>query len=195
MFDEDETNRQVFMRVMWPYLPSFYDGYNVSILAYGQTASGKTYTMKGANNHYGIIPLTLNHIFEHLKDGALTTSVKVSYFEIYNEQIIDLLATEPSQKGLELREDDRKRLIIQGLQEEQIKSEDEALRLYDRGEQNRKIASNNINVNSSRSHTIFRITLTKITESYERITSMVNLVDLAGSESISKTNAVGRLKT
>jgi hypothetical protein len=107
--------------------------------------------------------------------------VSISYFEIYNENLIDLLANEDQVRYLELREDGKKNLVVVDLIEQEVKDEYETLSFYEKGELKRKFASNNINFASSRSHTIFKIILSVVTESNQLVESSIYMVDLAGS--------------
>ncbi|KAG6498178.1 hypothetical protein ZIOFF_046090 [Zingiber officinale] len=168
-------------------------GFNGTVFAYGQTNSGKTYTMRGSNSEPGIIPLA---------DMDREFLLRMSYMEIYNEEINDLLV--PEHRKLQIHESLERGIYVAGLREEIVTCAEQVLDLMEFGESHRHIGETNMNLHSSRSHTIFRM----IIESKERVeeegtidscdavrVSVLNLVDLAGSERAAKTGAEGvRLK-
>ncbi|RYR06107.1 hypothetical protein Ahy_B06g085905 isoform B [Arachis hypogaea] len=172
--------------------------------AYGQTSSGKTFTMNGSENDPGIIPRAVKDIFakiETMSDREFL--IRVSYMEIYNEEINDLLVVE-NQK-LQIHESLERGVFVAGLREEIVNNAEQVLNLINSGEVNRHFGETNMNARSSRSHTIFRMVIEskgKEFNSYDDLSvndivrvSVLNLVDLAGSERIAKTGADGvRLK-
>ncbi|XP_052167501.1 kinesin-like protein KIN-7I isoform X2 [Oryza glaberrima] len=178
-------------------------GFNGTVFAYGQTNSGKTYTMRGSGNEPGIIPLAVHDLFrtieEHLDREFL---LRMSYMEIYNEEINDLLV--PEHRKLQIHESIERGIYVAGLREEIVTCPEQVLEFMSFGESHRHIGETNMNVYSSRSHTIFRMVI----ESREKVdeseagescdavrVSVLNLVDLAGSERAAKTGAEGvRLK-
>ena len=183
----------------------------MTIFAYGQTSTGKTYTMQGnIPNNEGIIPQTIYEIFDKLKSSPeiINYKIKISFIEIYNENINDLL--DNTKTNLELRETSNKEVIVVNLTEHTINSKEDAINLLLKGNDSRTVASTKLNEKSSRSHSIFRlnieitkkknfndITPVKKNNNYEEIflTSQINLIDLAGSENSNKTGCVGiRLK-
>ena len=179
----------------------------MTIFAYGQTSTGKTYTMQGnPPENEGIIPLTLKEIFEKIKNSKdiINSKISVSFIEIYNESINDLL--DNTKINLDLRETSNKEVIVNNLTEIKINNHEEALNLLSKGNDSRIVASTKLNEKSSRSHSIFRLNveITKKKENnndYENesekiiLKSHINLIDLAGSENSSKTGCVGqRLK-
>lgn len=171
-----------------------------TVLCYGQTGAGKTFSMTGATENYaqrGIIPRALQHIFKEIansQDRAYT--VRIGYLEIYNETLIDLLSTLPLKPdigggGLSIY-DDRGDVFVKGLTYQLASSEEEALNLLFEGETNRSIGTHILNKESSRSHCIFtvRIESKSLTTADEKYTlSKLNLVDLAGSERLNKTQS------
>eukprot|EP01017_Pseudomicrothorax_dubius_P043087 TRINITY_DN7119_c0_g1_i1.p1 TRINITY_DN7119_c0_g1~~TRINITY_DN7119_c0_g1_i1.p1 ORF type:complete len:637 (+),score=183.18 TRINITY_DN7119_c0_g1_i1:353-2263(+) len=171
-------------------------------MAYGQTGSGKTFTMCGSTQDYryrGLIPRCISAIFQAAGaryEQAIT--VRVSYLEIYNEMMIDLLAATfaPDQAtNLSIQEDTRGAVVVKGLMTKICSNEEEALSMFFEGETNRTIAEHSLNKSSSRSHTIFTIhvEMRSIVESTEKILlAKLNLVDLAGSERTKKTGSEGR---
>lgn len=176
-------------------------GYNCTIFAYGQTGTGKTYTMSGdmtdtlgiLSDDAGIIPRTLYSLFHKLEDTEST--VKCSFIELYNEELRDLLAAEENTK-LKIYENEKKGhagTLVQGMEETYIDSASSGIKLLQSGSHKRQVAATKCNDLSSRSHTIFAITvMTKCTgdsgEEYVR-SGKLNLVDLAGSENIGRSGA------
>ncbi|KAH6899917.1 hypothetical protein B0T10DRAFT_10726 [Thelonectria olida] len=186
-----------------PLLDNAFQGYNNCIFAYGQTGSGKSYSMMGYGKEVGIIPMICQDMFRRISeiqsDGATKCTVEVSYLEIYNERVRDLL--NPSTKGnLKVREhpstgpyvEDLAKLVVTGFQEIE--------HLMDEGNKARTVAATNMNETSSRSHAVFTLMLTQ--KKYDAETKMamekvakISLVDLAGSERATSTGATGaRLK-
>ncbi|KAJ3110306.1 Kinesin-like protein kif9 [Phlyctochytrium bullatum] len=171
-----------------------------TIMAYGQTGAGKTFTMTGATENYkhrGIIPRAISHVFREISDRPqLASTVRISYLEIYNEQIVDLLASlgESQDENLAVVEDKNGISHVKGSTVQVVCNEEEALNLLFEGETNRSIAEHHLNKSSTRSHCIFTIQIESRSrvESTERVlTSKLNLVDLAGSERVSKTQTHG----
>ncbi|KAI9318181.1 hypothetical protein BX666DRAFT_2026588 [Dichotomocladium elegans] len=184
-----------------------FDGYNCCIFAYGQTGSGKSYSMMGYGEDHGITPRTCCELFERIKrnnDDKLQYRVEVSYIEIYNEKVRDLL--NPKNKGnLKVREHPSLGPYVEDLSRLVVNSFDDINHLMDEG--NKAIAATNMNETSSRSHAVFTLFLTQKrsdeltkldTEKVARIRQVLrhsHLVDLAGSERANSTGATGaRLK-
>ena len=179
----------------------------MTIFAYGQTSTGKTYTMQGEiPNNAGIIPLTLEELFEQIKNDKdiIDSQIGVSFIEIYNESINDLL--DSSKINLDLRETANREVIVNNLTEIKIKNHEQALNLLIKGNESRIVASTKLNEKSSRSHVIFRLNI-EITKNLKKnnfgeeeiekvlLKNHINLIDLAGSENSNKTGCVGqRLK-
>jgi centromeric protein E len=189
-------------------------GYNVTILAYGQTSSGKTHTISGTDEYPGLIVLTAKSLFKSLKylvtpEGINAmpaphnnevnfterrTQVTISFLEIYNESVNDLLNC--TKRNLEVRENRNGDVIVDGLTNKVVTCEEEFLTCMHEGDAIRMSAETRANIHSSRSHTVFRIQVEIIdinTETGRRSirTSQINLVDLAGSEGASKTQSEG----
>jgi len=186
-----------------PLLDNAFDGYNNCIFAYGQTGSGKSYSMMGYGQEYGVIPKICQNMFERIagmqQDKNLSCTVEVSYLEIYNERVRDLL--NPSTKGnLRVREHPSTGPYVEDLAKLVVRSFAEIENLMDEGNKARTVAATNMNETSSRSHAVFTLTLTQKRHDVE--TSMsgekvakISLVDLAGSERATSTGATGaRLK-
>lgn len=173
-------------------------GYNCTAFAYGQTGTGKTYTVTGEmaeelgllSDNAGIIPRTLHTLFDKLKGRDCT--VKCSFIELYNEALRDLLSDEEDAK-VQLFEGERNtssgNLLVKGMQESYIDSPSAGMQLLQIGSQKRQVAATRCNDLSSRSHTIFTINVL-IRSSTESITTgKLNLVDLAGSENIQRSGS------
>lgn len=178
-------------------------GFNCTIFAYGQTGTGKTYTMSGditdmlpLSDNAGIIPRVLHGLFARLENEECENSVKVSFIELYNEELRDLLSRDDSVK-LKIYEENSKRgsvsTVVQGMEESHITSASKGLQLLKSGSHKRQVAATKCNDLSSRSHTVFTITvyIKRITETGEEYVSAgkLNLVDLAGSENIQRSGA------
>ena len=217
-FGEQTNNKQVYDSVAKGIVNSVVDGLNGTIFAYGQTSSGKTYTMQGAGNleqglggEGGVVHMAANDIFSQItKQQGRNFLVRVSFLEIYNEEVRDLLGD--TSNTLQIREDPRRGVFVQS-EEEIVTNFDDLLKVLVQGDKSRTFASTGMNERSSRSHTILRITI----ESREKPSlddsmdsdddmdiennntksdgavriSTLNLVDLAGSESVRHTGATG----
>ncbi|GFR47649.1 hypothetical protein Agub_g9392 [Astrephomene gubernaculifera] len=174
-------------------------GYNGTIFCYGQTGAGKTFTMSGGSSgyaHRGIIPRTLHHVFREVDMRVdKMYRVHVSYLEIYNEQLYDLLGEPGSSEGLAVLEDTNNNAYVRGLTLVPVRSEEEALAQFFLGEQGRTTAGHVLNAESSRSHTVFTVHVemrTSDAASERAVLSKLNLVDLAGSERTKKTGVTGQ---
>ncbi|TRZ07411.1 hypothetical protein HGM15179_019697, partial [Zosterops borbonicus] len=204
VFHSSDNTQQLYDGVAVPIIQSAVQGYNGTIFAYGQTASGKTYTMMGNEDSMGIIPKAIQHVFKiicEIPDREFL--LRVSYMEIYNETITDLLCDNRKKKPLGIREDVNRNTYVEDLIEEVVVAPEQVMEWIRKGERNRHYGETKMNEHSSRSHTIFRM----IIESRERsdpanancdgavMVSHLNLVDLAGSERASQTGSEGvRLK-
>ncbi|RPB02397.1 kinesin-domain-containing protein [Choiromyces venosus 120613-1] len=186
-----------------PLLDNAFEGYNNCIFAYGQTGSGKSYSMMGYGEEYGVIPKICQHMFERITtqqmDPNLKCTVEVSYLEIYNERVRDLL--NPSTKGnLKVREHPSLGPYVEDLAKLVVSSFSEIEHLMDEGNKARTVAATNMNETSSRSHAVFTLILSQKRHDVEtgfdtEKVSRISLVDLAGSERATSTGATGaRLK-
>ncbi|XP_059751416.1 kinesin-like protein KIF17 isoform X2 [Balaenoptera ricei] len=198
----DHFTEQIYNEIAYPLVEGVTEGYNGTIFAYGQTGSGKSFTMQGLPNplcQRGIIPRAFEHIFESVQCAENTKFlVRASYLEIYNEDVRDLLGTDTKQK-LELKEHPEKGAYVKGLSMHTVHSVAQCERVMETGWKNRSVGYTLMNKESSRSHSIFTISI-EIYAVDERgkdhlRAGKLNLVDLAGSERQSKTGATGeRLK-
>ncbi|TVU24716.1 hypothetical protein EJB05_27169, partial [Eragrostis curvula] len=195
VFDGATTNEQVYAALVKALIHSAVDGFNGTAFAYGQTSSGKTFTMNGSDTDPGIIPRAVRDVFNTARQAEdREFLIRVSYMEIYNEEINDLLTLE-GQK-LRIHESLERGVYVAGLREEIVNSAEQVFELLQLGEANRHFGETNMNVRSSRSHTIFRMVIESSAknqvDSGDAIrVSVLNLVDLAGSERIIKTGAEG----
>ncbi|KAF4136112.1 Kinesin motor domain [Phytophthora infestans] len=199
VFGEEDNQKTVFESVALPVVQDIMAGYNATIFAYGQTSSGKTYTMEGANIDHpelqGIIPRTATEIFNNVMnaDENMEFIVKVSYIEIYMERIRDLLDPYKSKVNLQVREDAQRGIFVEGMTEMCVTSDDELLAAMRAGAANRAVAATGMNEGSSRSHSVFMVTLfQRNLENQATKAGKLYLVDLAGSEMVRKTGATGR---
>jgi centromeric protein E len=172
-----------------------------SVFTYGQTSSGKTFTMTGNNSQPGIIPQAIHHCFDSIHSFSdREFLVRVSYLEIYNEQVKDLLNSEVV--AIKIQHDPKNGTVISGVKEQVVVNSEQTISLIKAGEAHRHVGATDMNEKSSRAHTLFKLTI----ESRERTGSSVpsssngyspvrvsslNLVDLAGSENAKQTNSKG----
>ncbi|XP_069380276.1 kinesin-like protein KIF3B isoform X2 [Paralichthys olivaceus] len=202
VYDWDSKQIDLYDKTFRPLVDSVLLGFNGTIFAYGQTGTGKTYTMEGVRNDQerrGVIPNAFEHIFTHISQSQNQQYlVRASFLEIYQDEIKDLLSKDQSH-SLELRERPDTGVYVKGLSSFVTKSVQEIGHVMKVGNQNRSVGATNMNEHSSRSHTIFVITvecseLGVDGENHIRV-GKLNLVDLAGSERQLNTGAEGqRLK-
>ncbi|XVE93713.1 hypothetical protein REPUB_Repub01dG0217900 [Reevesia pubescens] len=191
VFGPHSTSQEVYEVAAKPVVKAAMEGVNGTVFAYGVTSSGKTHTMHGDQNAPGIIPLAIKDVFSIIQDTpGREFLLRVSYLEIYNEVINDLL--DPTGQNLRVREDIQG-TYVEGIKEEVVLSPGHALSFIAAGEEHRHVGSNNFNLLSSRSHTIFTLMIESSAhgDEYDGVVfSQLNLIDLAGSES-SKTETTG----
>ncbi|XP_030058868.1 kinesin-like protein KIF11 isoform X2 [Microcaecilia unicolor] len=210
VFGPQAKQIDVYRSVVCPILDEVIMGYNCTVFAYGQTGTGKTFTMEGERSPdaeftweedplAGIIPRTLHQIFEKLSENGTEFSVKVSLLEIYNEELFDLLSPSPDvNERLQMFDDPRNKrgVIIKGLEEIAVHNKDEVYHILERGAAKRTTASTLMNAYSSRSHSVFSVTIhmKETTIDGEELVKIgkLNLVDLAGSENIGRSGAVDK---
>lgn len=197
-YGEDATTPQVYQGIAQNIVASVVEGLNGTVFAYGQTSSGKTYTMQGSGSlgENGLIHLAATDLFDSIaKQKERAFLVRVSFLEIYNEEVRDLLVLEGGDnKTLPIREDAQRGVFVQA-HEEVVSDWSGLLEVLRTGEQSRAFAATAMNERSSRSHTLFRICLESRAPDGAVRVSTLNLVDLAGSESARLTGATGeRLK-
>jgi kinesin family protein 13 len=157
------SQEQVFTDIGGSVLTNAFEGYNACIFAYGQTGSGKSYTMMGPDDDKGIIPRLCQSLFEQIDantDEHLNFKVQVSYMEIYNEKVRDLLGDVRSKKSLRVREHSVLGPYVEGLTQYAVKDYETIVSLMEEGNKSRTVASTNMNVESSCSHAVFTMVLT-----------------------------------
>uniref|UniRef100_A0A667YL99 Kinesin-like protein n=1 Tax=Myripristis murdjan TaxID=586833 RepID=A0A667YL99_9TELE len=203
VFGPDSKQLDVYNLTARPIIDSVLEGYNGTIFAYGQTGTGKTFTMEGVRavpELRGIIPNSFAHVFGHIAkaEGDTRFLVRVSYLEIYNEEVRDLLGKDQMQR-LEVKERPDVGVYIKDLSGYVVNNADDMDRIMTLGHKNRSVGATNMNEHSSRSHAIFTITIEcseKGVDGNQHVRmGKLHLVDLAGSERQGKTGATGqRLK-
>ncbi|KAG5421818.1 hypothetical protein I9W82_000910 [Candida metapsilosis] len=207
-FDPKDTNyvdnRQFYNKSGPDLLTHLFEGFNVCLLAYGQTSSGKTYTMMGEEEQPGVIPSLIRDILKQIEisiNRKVQCELKFSYVEIYNEQVIDLLTKDQSVK-CRVRENPQTGPYVENAKEIKISSYEQFLNLLKLGNKVRSSASTLMNDFSSRSHAVITLTLLQtryenedgdgIGNASEQMTSNIKLVDLAGSERLARTKLYGQ---
>ncbi|KAK3094106.1 hypothetical protein FSP39_024188, partial [Pinctada imbricata] len=204
---EYASQQLVFQDLGTEVLQAAFEGYNACVFAYGQTSTGKTYTMMGNTEDVGLIPRICEGLFSHVDDfmgEKVTFRLDVSYFEIYNERVRDLLRPGLTRGNenytLKVREHPKEGPYVQDLSSHCVKDNQGIQELIDRGNENRTTASTYMHDHSSRSHAIFTINFTQAKfedDLPHEIVSKIHLVDLAGSERADpnyNANYKGRLK-
>ncbi|XP_019795915.2 kinesin-like protein KIF27 isoform X4 [Tursiops truncatus] len=218
VFGKNSTQDEVYNTCIKPLVLSLIEGYNATVFAYGQTGSGKTYTIGGGHvdvlsfskfsasvveGQKGIIPRAIQEIFQNISENlSIDSRIKVSYIEVYKEDLRDLLELETSMKDLHIREDEKGNTVIVGAKECQVETADEVMSLLEMGNAARHTDTTQMNEHSSRSHAIFTISLRQVAKnkeaaedgswySHQHIVSKFHFVDLAGSERVTKTGNTG----
>ncbi|KAK5881182.1 hypothetical protein CesoFtcFv8_022013 [Champsocephalus esox] len=195
---EQTTQQEVFLSVK-PILPHILTGQNASVFAYGPTGAGKTHTMMGTLNQPGVIPRAVREVFKMVNakndDEGWDYSISMSYLEIYNEKVLDLLS--PGSQDLPIREDKDKNILIPGLTHTTITSISDFHKHFVPASLNRTTASTKINQRSSRSHALLllKVLRTQRAPPHRQQAGKLYLIDLAGSEDNRRTGNQGiRLK-
>ncbi|WJX18262.1 Kinesin-like protein KIN-5B, variant 2 [Trifolium repens] len=210
VFGPKSQQRSIYDQAIAPIVNEVLDGFNCTVFAYGQTGTGKTYTMEGGMRNKGgdltaeagVIPRAVRQIFDILEAQNADYSMKVTFLELYNEEITDLLSPEDNsprpieervKKPVALMEDGKGSVLLRGLEEESVYSVNEIYALLERGASKRRTAETLLNKRSSRSHSVFTITVyvkeTVIGDEELIKCGKLNLVDLAGSENILRSGA------
>ncbi|XP_073722255.1 kinesin-like protein KIF19 [Misgurnus anguillicaudatus] len=198
-FDYSATQEDVYVATTKNLIDAVISGYNATVFAYGPTGAGKTYTMLGLDSEPGIYIRTLNDLFKAIQESSeeFDCSVYMSYIEIYNEMIRDLL--NPSSGYLELREDAKGEIRIAGLTEFSTCNAKEIMALLTKGNKQRTQESTAANKTSSRSHAILQVTVkqkSRVKDINEEVrVGKLFMVDLAGSERASQTQNRGKRMT
>ncbi|KAI0759930.1 P-loop containing nucleoside triphosphate hydrolase protein [Irpex lacteus] len=199
VFRHDAAQTDVYEGTAKPLLKNVLDGYNATIFAYGATGCGKTHTISGTDEDPGIIYLTMQDLFQLIEDRQEDhiVEVQVSFLEIYNEEIRDLLVepgTPAPRGGLQIRED--KSVKVVGLTELRPASADEVKQIVLLGNERRTQSPTHANATSSRSHAVLQVHVTQaprtasVTE--QRTMATLSIIDLAGSERAAATTNMGQ---
>ncbi|EDV40791.1 uncharacterized protein Dana_GF23742 [Drosophila ananassae] len=190
VFDIDNTNQDLFEECTAPLVDAVLNGYNCSVFVYGATGAGKTFTMLGSEACPGLTFLTMRDLFEkiQMQNDVRKFDVGVSYLEVYNEQVMNLLTKTGPMK---LRED-ANGVVVSGLRLTPIYSAEELLKMLALGNSNRTQHPTDANAESSRSHAIFQVHI-RITErkTDTKRTVKLSMIDLAGSERAASTKGIG----
>ncbi|KAL7908621.1 kinesin domain-containing protein [Trichoderma velutinum] len=211
VFSPAADQSMVFDDTVKPILEEMLAGYNCTIFAYGQTGTGKTYTMSGdmsdtlgmLSDEAGIIPRVLQQLFNKLEIEGSDNCVKCSFIELYNEELRDLLSADENAK-LKIFDDASRRghatTLVQGMEEKHIKNAAEGIKVLQEGSLKRQVAATKCNDLSSRGHTVFTITAYVKKPNDQGVEELVsagklNLVDLAGSENIQRSGAENKRAT
>ncbi|KAM3958876.1 kinesin-like protein at 61F [Aphomia sociella] len=196
---------EIYQDVVSPLIEEVLAGYNCTVFAYGQTGTGKTHTMVGESTGdettwqndplAGIIPRALSQLFDELRISNTEYTVRVSYLELYNEELFDLLSSSEDNSKLRIYEDVTRKgsNIVNGLEEITVYNKNEVYKIMAQGQERKRVASTLMNAQSSRSHTVFTIVvhMKENSPEGEELVKIgkLNLVDLAGSENISKAGS------
>ncbi|XP_052126532.1 kinesin-like protein KIF11-A [Frankliniella occidentalis] len=210
VFGPNSAQIDVYRAVVAPLIDEVLSGYNCTVFAYGQTGTGKTFTMEGERSPNsstvswendplaGIVPRTLSQLFDELRLLQVDFCVKVSFLELYNEELFDLLSPAEDTTKLRIFEDGNKKgaVIVHGLEEVSVQSKADVYQILEKGSLKRQTAATLMNAHSSRSHTVFSVTVhiresANDGEEFMR-TGKMNLVDLAGSENIGRSGAMDK---
>ncbi|XP_069361903.1 kinesin-like protein Klp61F [Maniola hyperantus] len=204
-FPPHSNQVEVYQAVVSPLIEEVLAGYNCTVFAYGQTGTGKTHTMVGeaaadestwqTDPLAGIIPRALSQLFDELRISNTEYTVRVSYLELYNEELFDLLSGSEDNSKLRIYEDVTRKgaNIVNGLEEIAVYNKNEVYKIMAQGQERKRVASTLMNAQSSRSHTVFTIVvhMKENSPEGEELVKIgkLNLVDLAGSENISKAGS------
>jgi kinesin family protein 11 len=199
VFGSYSRQEDIFNSVVSPIVDEVLEGFNCTIFAYGQTGTGKTHTMEGdihSEENAGIVPRSIKSILEKLDAKGVEYTVRVSFLELYNEELQDLLTTSVDKdKKLKLCEDVKKGVVCQNLEEIAVMDVPTIFEVLQRGIKQRQTAATLCNKNSSRSHSIFtmKLMIKEYNIDGEEVVrhGQMNLVDLAGSECVGRSGATG----
>ncbi|KAG4305269.1 hypothetical protein PORY_001439 [Pneumocystis oryctolagi] len=197
VFDENATQEIVYENTVKPLLDGILEGYNATVFAYGATGCGKTHTISGSLEDPGIIFLTMKELFDKMISLAdeKIIEVSLSYLEIYNETIRDLLVSPSNAKPLSLREDSDQKIAVPGLTIYRPQNIDEVMEIILKGNANRTMSPTEANIVSSRSHAVLQINVIQKSRtaniSEDHFGATLSIIDLAGSERASVTKNRG----
>lgn len=198
LFDESATQQEVYQGTTRPLLDGVLEGFNATVFAYGATGCGKTHTINGTLEDPGIIYLTMAELFQRIDDvrDSKIFNLSLSYLEIYNESIRDLMVPETDPKLLNLRENSQNRITVSNLSTHNPKSVHEVMDMIHIGNRNRTVSPTKANEASSRSHAVLQVNIShknrtaEVTE--EHTFATLSIIDLAGSERAAATMNRGK---
>lgn len=197
LFDMNATQQEVFENTTKPLLDSILDGFNATAFAYGATGCGKTHTISGTPDDPGIIFLTMKELYnkiESMNDDII--EISLSFLEIYNETIKDLLSPVTNNKRLAIREDSNKKVTVSNLSVHSPQNVEEVMNLIIEGNKNRTCSPTEANLTSSRSHAVLQINVSKKKKSVDLVEehtyATLSIIDLAGSERAAATKNRGQ---
>jgi hypothetical protein len=207
-FSNNYTQEDVYNATAQPLVNSLFEGRNCLLFSYGPTNSGKTFTIEGSDDNPGILPRVLDEVFTRSKDIEQKTAgtsifIWATYLEVYNENVYDLLGANADNRIPMKIKEENGNIVVKGLREIQIRSLKEAQKILQYGQANRQTAETNVNLDSSRSHSIFNIRLVVQMKRHvadggvetTELSPKFSIVDLAGSERSSRSQTTGlRLK-
>ena len=187
------TNKEVFDDIGREILDCMYDGYNATIFAYGQTGAGKSFSIEGAGGDKGLLQMCMEDIFRRRipenQKNAIATSVEVTYVEIYNEKLRDLLNPTGDKEPRVVQIGTQ--IILKDVNPAKVTSYEDVEHTFTEGKKVRVVGGTAMNKNSSRSHAIFTVYY-KESHKKKKFEAKFNIVDLAGSERQTKTGATGK---
>ncbi|KAF8339199.1 P-loop containing nucleoside triphosphate hydrolase protein [Cantharellus anzutake] len=201
VFDMDARQTDVFENTTKPLLDGLLDGFNATVFAYGATGCGKTHTITGTESDPGIIYLTMAELFQRIEDkrDEVICDVSLSFLEIYNEEIRDLLVDGDAyipRGGLAMRDDQSNRVTVPGLIEMRPKTADEVKEMVMQGNARRTQSPTHANQTSSRSHAVLQVNVAQTPRTAgtteEKTMATLSIIDLAGSERASATTNMGQ---
>jgi kinesin family protein 5 len=191
IFNYNTSQKEVYEQVAKPTIEDVLKGYNGTIFTYGQSGSGKTYTMYGSNLYddegKGVIPRAIEDIFAYINSEqgeGIKFELKFSMLEIYKENLYDLLNPETKYTDLKIKEHPKKGIYVTNLTEAYIASEEEFILMIDNADDYRVVQETGLNKNSSRSHLLFQLEIIQKFPDDTEKKGILNLIDLAGSEKV-----------
>ncbi|DAZ97028.1 TPA: LOW QUALITY PROTEIN: hypothetical protein N0F65_012897 [Lagenidium giganteum] len=190
-YDDVTPQRLLFQREISPAVASVFDGINTTVFAYGATGTGKTFTMEGNKRNLGMIPRCIKRLFEVAAEKKLQFQVDMSYLEIYNDKVLDLLVTKAQRADLPIRQQPDGTIVVQGLSKKRVSTVAEFEELYEKGCASRKKGATDLNAESSRSHSILMVHARAKVDGGEVRYGKLHLIDLAGSEDNRRTGNSG----
>eukprot|EP00039_Didymoeca_costata_P021849 m.345577 g.345577 ORF g.345577 m.345577 type:complete len:625 (+) comp26766_c0_seq1:92-1966(+) len=188
-YPTEANQRKLFEKEISPFINTTLDGANATVFAYGPTGAGKTFTMQGTEKNEGVIPRAVDVLLQAQQDRPGKTEIRMSFLEIYNEKVLDLL--EPKNADLQIRESQTGEIFIPNLASVHLTSKSEFRQIFSHALQQRSIASTKLNMQSSRSHAVLIIEVKQMEHNKVIKSGKLHLIDLAGSEDNRRTDNKG----